>query len=154
VISALSCPLRVPSNSTASGYAHAPPCIPYIGVYLSDLVFIDEGNPDRISDDPRLVNFDKHRQVAAVIGEIQRYQQGSYEEAERGPRVERDEEIIAFVRQARGIDDESAYKASLLAEPRARSGSIQVDRTLSPTSSFLQRLRNSTNIPGNNGGIL
>jgi hypothetical protein len=50
-----------------------PPCVPYIGVYQTDLIFIDQGNPDTLNDG-RLINFDKCRRTAAVIRELVMYQ--------------------------------------------------------------------------------
>ncbi|KJE93254.1 hypothetical protein, variant 1 [Capsaspora owczarzaki ATCC 30864] len=50
-----------------------PPCIPYLGVYLSDLTFINDGNPDLIEG--RLIHFTKRRFVYNVLAEIQQYQQ-------------------------------------------------------------------------------
>lgn len=35
-----------------------PPAIPYVGVYQSDLTFIEEGNPDKCEDN-RHINFFK-----------------------------------------------------------------------------------------------
>jgi hypothetical protein len=53
----------------------APPCIPYLGVHLSDLTFIEDGNPDTIRG---LINFTKRRFLFRVISEISRYQQNAY----------------------------------------------------------------------------
>lgn len=53
-----------------------PPIIPYLGVYLSDLTFIEDGNPDVVHGG--LINFDKRRLLASVLTEIQQYQQTPY----------------------------------------------------------------------------
>lgn len=45
----------------------APPLMPYIGLYLADLTYIDEGNPDRIGPATSLVNFQKHMMTARVL---------------------------------------------------------------------------------------
>eukprot|EP00005_Dracoamoeba_jomungandri_P002607 CAMPEP_0174257468 /NCGR_PEP_ID=MMETSP0439-20130205/6599_1 /TAXON_ID=0 /ORGANISM="Stereomyxa ramosa, Strain Chinc5" /LENGTH=433 /DNA_ID=CAMNT_0015340563 /DNA_START=49 /DNA_END=1346 /DNA_ORIENTATION=+ len=52
-----------------------PPCTPYIGLYLTDLVFINDGNEDRVG---KLVNWKKCKMLSEVIRKIQELIQGSY----------------------------------------------------------------------------
>src|SRR5438105_572408 len=49
------------------------PCIPYIGVYLRDMTFIEEGNPDVYENG--LVNFDKMHLNGLQIINVHRYQE-------------------------------------------------------------------------------
>ncbi|KAL9650385.1 hypothetical protein ABK040_016452 [Willaertia magna] len=53
-----------------------PPCIPPLSMYLKDLTFINDGNPDITKDG--LINVFKRRQVSKVILEIRQYQQASF----------------------------------------------------------------------------
>jgi hypothetical protein len=56
-----------------------PPCVPYLGMYLTDLTFIEDGNKDEVEHQGnRLINFRKRRLLATVLSEIQIYQQTPY----------------------------------------------------------------------------
>jgi len=70
------------STSNFSRYREAlhsvnPPCVPFLGVYLTDLTFIEDGNTNYLKA-TNLINFDKRIKVAAVIQEIQQYQTSQY----------------------------------------------------------------------------
>lgn len=52
-----------------------PPAIPFLGVYLTDLTFIEDGNQDFLPDS-HLINFDKRFKVFSLISNnVQRFQQ-------------------------------------------------------------------------------
>jgi hypothetical protein len=58
---------------------HVPPCLPFVGTYLTDLTFVDHGNQSLRSlptDDGEMavINFDKHMKTARIISELQRFQ--------------------------------------------------------------------------------
>ncbi|KAI9101897.1 ras guanine nucleotide exchange factor domain-containing protein [Phlyctochytrium arcticum] len=51
------------------------PCLPFLGVYLTDLTFTEDGNPStRPSPSGPLINFDKYIKITRIIQEVQRFQ--------------------------------------------------------------------------------
>ncbi|KAL3975618.1 denticleless [Sarotherodon galilaeus] len=62
-----------------------PPCVPYLGMYLTDLAFIEEGTPNFTEEG--LVNFSKMRMISHIIREIRQFQQTPYR-IEHQPKVE------------------------------------------------------------------
>ncbi|CAO3643193.1 unnamed protein product [Mucor fragilis] len=55
-----------------------PPCIPFLGIYLQDLTFIEDGNPDLLKKSSNLINFAKQQKAAEVIREIKQFQSPPY----------------------------------------------------------------------------
>lgn len=53
----------------------AAPAIPYIGLFMKDLTFIEDGNPDHIDT---LINFTKLEMIAGILKTIQIFQQRKY----------------------------------------------------------------------------
>ncbi|CAL8081324.1 unnamed protein product [Calicophoron daubneyi] len=87
-----------------------PPCIPYLGMYLTDLSFIEEGALN--ITESNLVNFCKMRMIAHVIREIQQYHQTPYLITHR-------REVTDYLLDpTRLLDEEQTYQASLTIEPR------------------------------------
>ncbi|KAJ2603241.1 hypothetical protein GGF39_000193 [Coemansia sp. RSA 1721] len=54
-----------------------PPAIPFVGVYLQDLTFIEDGNDDMIPNS-RLINFAKRQRTAGTIRDLQQFQNVPY----------------------------------------------------------------------------
>ncbi|KAF9166445.1 hypothetical protein DFQ26_007832 [Actinomortierella ambigua] len=92
-----------------------PPCVPFVGVYLTDLVMIQDGNPDYLRQSNHHINFYKRVSTAEVIREIQQYQSVPY-------CLTAVPEIQTFIR--RGMTQsqqvQQLYDMSLELEPRAR----------------------------------
>ncbi|KAF8967979.1 hypothetical protein BGZ46_000080, partial [Entomortierella lignicola] len=101
-----------------------PPCVPFLGIYLTDLVMIQDGNQDFLKKSSHLINFYKRVKAAEVIREIQQYQSVPY-------CLTSVPEIQAFIR--RGLDGtknvSDLYDMSLALEPRER-GDEKIARML------------------------
>jgi len=82
------------------------------GVFLTDLTFIDDGNPDILNNK---LNFIKRRKLAMLIRDIQTYQQTPYELQD----VQELQDMFAALNPDTSDDD--LYNASLLHEPRLKS---------------------------------
>ncbi|SPO02723.1 related to cell division control protein 25 (GDP/GTP exchange factor) [Cephalotrichum gorgonifer] len=95
-------------------HAANPPCIPFFGVYLTDLTFIEDGIPSIIKKTD-LINFSKRAKTADVIGDIQQYQNVGYS-LHAVPELQ---DYILSNMQAAG-DVHEMYDKSLQIEPRER----------------------------------
>lgn len=51
----------------------APPALPFLGLYLTDLTFTDDGNPD-LRNNGKLINFVKYSKTARIIENLMMYQ--------------------------------------------------------------------------------
>lgn len=95
-------------------HAATPPCIPFLGVYLTDLIFIEDGIASLVKDS-ELINFAKRTKTAEVIRDIQQYQNVPYS---LNPVPEMQEWISENMKNARNVQE--LYNESLKIEPRER----------------------------------
>jgi len=91
-----------------------PPCIPYLGVFLTDLTFLEDGNPNfvELSNGAKLINYDKRRRIAHIIKSINNYQHTPYSF-----------NVVPIIKGyllAGGeyVDENKCYKLSLAIEPK------------------------------------
>lgn len=117
-----------------------PPCLPYVGMFLTDLTFVDAGNPAKKTTDTGLtvINFDKHMKTAKCIGELQRFQI-PYRLTEV---PDFQEWILSQIERAREIEKTDKtpaqvlhYRQSLLLEPKEVQQHLKTQMEAVPSSS-------------------
>eukprot|EP01127_Copromyxa_protea_P017283 TRINITY_DN5244_c0_g1_i2.p1 TRINITY_DN5244_c0_g1~~TRINITY_DN5244_c0_g1_i2.p1 ORF type:complete len:866 (+),score=149.55 TRINITY_DN5244_c0_g1_i2:1091-3688(+) len=86
----------------------APPLIPYPGMYLSDILFTDEGNKDIVKGQ---INYYKCQLISECIKKIKQYQLTGYNLTVHPP-------LEKLLREAQPLDEESMYTLSHYLEPR------------------------------------
>jgi son of sevenless len=87
-----------------------PPCIPYLGIFLQDLTFIEDGNKDFLRG---MINFDKRFKLAERIRWIKQYQQSGYN-LQAVPHLQQH----LRERLSQEYVSEDLYEQSLRVEPR------------------------------------
>lgn len=124
---------------------HVAPCIPFVGIYLTDLTFIDVGNGttrqlpgENGQGGASVINFDKHMKTAKIIGQLQSFQV-PYRLAAIPEMQEWMEAQIHRVRTSDQANVQSYYRRSLLLEPRdpqhSARGSPSIDNSAQSTFS-------------------
>jgi len=93
----------------------SPPCVPFLGVYLTVLTFIQDGNKDILVKEGNLINFNKRQKAAEVIREIKKYQSKPYNLSEIPVIQEYLENALARVENAPDF-----WEISMQLEPRER----------------------------------
>ena len=86
----------------------------YLGSYITDLTFIDDGNKKYLPNG--YINFTKCRRIAEVIKEIQQYQQLTYT-------FHRVPFIIEYFEKMEIMNESKQYDQSLIIEPRQSKAS-------------------------------
>jgi len=92
----------------------SPPCVPFIGLYLTDFTFLDDGNPDHLKK-PQLINIVKRRLISDAIERFLSYAATQYCLIPISA-------IQAFLLNCESLDDTTLYKHSLKLERLERRG--------------------------------
>lgn len=88
-----------------------PPCIPYLGRHLSDLLFIEEKHTNNYGNN--LIDFAKLDTLAQVINQIQSLQEASYS-------LKPLDIIFSYITNADVLEEKEAYNLSLQREERSK----------------------------------
>lgn len=101
-----------------------PPCLPFVGTYLTDLTFVDVGNQttrqlpsEGVEKSKSVVNYDKHMKTAKIISELQRFQI-PYRFAEIPELQTWMQDQLVRVRTSDECNMANHYRRSLVLEPR------------------------------------
>ncbi|KKK25083.1 Ras guanine-nucleotide exchange protein [Aspergillus rambellii] len=125
---------------------HVPPCLPFVGTYLTDLTFVDHGNQALRSlptDDGEMavINFDKHVKTARIISELQRFQI-PYRLTEVPELQAWMQNELVRVRSNGEKSLQTFYRRSLVLEPReAPQPRAPLQTTESSSSSILENAK-------------
>ncbi|KAJ7211988.1 ras guanine nucleotide exchange factor domain-containing protein [Mycena pura] len=106
----------------------APPAVPFLGLYLTDVTFCREGNPSHRASptkpDKKLINFNKYHKLARIVQDMQRFQAPYH--LRRIPEVQ-EYLTVAFEGARRHGDLQDLYRRSLLVEPRQAADTTTVN---------------------------
>jgi len=97
----------------------APPAVPFLGLYLTDITFCREGNPSYRSSPKnpakQLLNFNKYHKLARIVQDMQRFQVPYNLKA-----IPVVQEYLnhAFEQAKHHGDLQDLYRRSLMVEPR------------------------------------
>ena len=90
------------------------PCVPFPGMWLSDLQFIESGNiwmkKSAENSSNVAINLTKVAMVSKIVNEFSRFQKSSYG-------LQENEELQTLLRSPSTVDDELAYSISIELEP-------------------------------------
>jgi hypothetical protein len=108
------------------------PCVPYIGVFLTDLTFLDESAPDVL--DGGLINFDKLERIYDRLADVVHMQQGAFDFVPQTM-------LMAYIQQAKPWDEHEVYRVSKLREGRAVAGAAPTPDGAAPPPADAPQVR-------------
>ncbi|ESP03242.1 hypothetical protein LOTGIDRAFT_137628, partial [Lottia gigantea] len=116
--------LLIDSSSSFRAYRQAlaetePPCIPYLGLILQDLTFINIGNQNLLPDGS--INFAKRWQLFNILDSMRRFKNCNYEFKKKEP-------ILHYLSNFKDHDnEETLWQRSEKIKPRGVRKRVEVD---------------------------
>ncbi|KAJ7743773.1 ras guanine nucleotide exchange factor domain-containing protein [Mycena metata] len=106
----------------------APPAVPFLGLYLTDVTFCREGNPSHraspMNPERKLLNFNKYHKLARIVQDMQRFQVPYH----LRPIPEVQQYLTVDFNKAKHHGDlQDLYRRSLLVEPRQAADTAAPD---------------------------
>jgi len=100
------------NNLRMSLYSVYPPAVPWLGLYLRDLTFTEDGTPTKIKG-TEMINFDKCRKLAATLKEIESMKTKRYA-------LKEEPLIVALLLDTEGFitEEKEQFERSLQVEPK------------------------------------
>eukprot|EP00834_Sanchytrium_tribonematis_P005815 NODE_379_length_8451_cov_0.593630.p7 type:complete len:149 gc:universal NODE_379_length_8451_cov_0.593630:4556-4110(-) len=94
-----------------------PPFLPFLGLFLTDLTFSKDGNPDFKDKEKTIINYTKYFRISSIIQELQRFQH----RYDFKPQPEITELIFFSLDNLKYSGDiEQMYKRSIILEPKTK----------------------------------
>lgn len=123
------------------------PCIPYLGLYLTDLVYIDLAFPQRSKGLDLEPRESKMNNILRIISE---FQSSDYSFIEARPEIQKYLQSMRYIEELQNIFEEEQYKKSLMLEPKMQTStpstskeSVVSNLNLSPAKSSSMRATSS-----------
>ena len=94
--------------------------LPYIGVSLSDITFMDDGNPDMVTteDGESYPNMEKYQLLTTAISNVKQYQTAAY-------RIAPVPTLYGYLVELPCLTESMLYNLSLEREPRDPNGTLR-----------------------------
>merc|ERR1712137_1103284 len=102
-----------------------PPCIPFLGMFLTDLTFLEDGNPNFVDHDK--VNYSKFVKISNTVQQIINFQEFSYHD------LTLDDDFAALFQRFTTLSETEAFSRSEKIEPRKITCTVRKFGKLTPS---------------------